>query len=339
MSTNRVVNIRDQENSAAANIPGKNLVNKENSKVNPPRISKIQRIPLGGKNQNSNNLTLNRSQSSLGQRGNVPLAKDTFRPPALTKSNSTLGFIPPSSAFNQHITVQRDIPPTTIQPPKQVDQPLHQRNENQVKQEVAPVVQNLQQKPQTNTNKRLLLPSIKNELPAKRIKLDISDSLVKPSPIERKPLNVTLRETFSSNTDRLHASNIIEDDITRNNVDPIKKQTPVTTNLPSHLLENEVEITPSIREVNQEQYPIEPLNEFDLKFFSTPNNSNSEFNRFENNIGNAGIPDDISLEMSFETDNTDIEHEGDLRTIQHDANFDHDSEIGLSIADLHTLLD
>ncbi|EGW31932.1 uncharacterized protein SPAPADRAFT_61034 [Spathaspora passalidarum NRRL Y-27907] len=341
MSTNRIVNIRDQENSASANVPG-NLVNKENTKPIPPRISKIPRIPLGGKNQNSNQFSLNRSQSSLGQK--VPLARDTFRPPSLVKSNSSLGFIPPPSASSHQITVQRDVPEIHSKQPVQQIKPLGQKSE--IVTQAKPSLPEIKPQ-QSSQNKRVLLQPVKDDLAVKKPKLESTtrtDSLVKPQPIERQPLATTLEQTFSANTAKLHASNIIEDDINRNNVDPVKKQ-PVNTRsgLKAFPFGDEVEITPSVREFNP-QYPIEPLSETDLQFFSTPNTSRSEFPEYNQHemILNAGIPD-VSLDMSFESDDSNIEHHdvnlGRIEIVDNVNNFDEDSELGLSIADLHTLLD
>ncbi|KAI3404879.2 hypothetical protein KGF56_002295 [Candida oxycetoniae] len=64
--------------------------------------SNIKRVPLGGKNQNTNSLTLHRSKSNL--------TTPKFHVPRLTKSNSTLG-IPSVSVLHERDTRVKRIQP------------------------------------------------------------------------------------------------------------------------------------------------------------------------------------------------------------------------------------
>lgn len=307
MMSNRILShIQDKENDMkTSGIKRKGVVTDENSRVlstkdsvNKPQQPQSQqqkgfatrRIPLGGKNHNSNNLSLNRSQSSLNSK--LPVQSfSNARPPTLAKSNSSLGF----SAPLQQLQEQQHIPPI-----------IHQEE---------------QQPPA----KKILLESLKDEgeLHMETSMPDsFSDCLTKNSP-PVLPSIENLESTLTTETN-LHASNVINDDINRNNVDPVKRE--ARLNNIDRLVESHWQepIETILESTNQVRLNLDSLNESELQFFSTPNDS------FELN-GNGQVFE--QADKSFELDFDDESNVADVAII-HDA----DEEIGLTNEDLNNLL-
>lgn len=257
--SNRILNhIQDKENEMkSSGIKRKALMNDENARVlstkdsiNKPQQSQLQsqqqqrgfasrRIPLGGKNHNSNSLTLNRSQSSLNSKIPVQPFNNT-RPPSLTKSNSSLGFTAP----------------------------LQQLKEQQQQQ---PTIHQEEQPPA----KKISLDSLKDEIELGQnssMPGSFSDSLNKNISPELSPIG-NLESTITSNTAKLHVSYVTNDDVNRNHVDPMKRKSRLQNieNLVESHWQDPIETIPKKSVDNK--YDLDPLSESELQFFSTPNDS------------------------------------------------------------------
>ncbi|CAI5760004.1 unnamed protein product [Candida verbasci] len=240
-------NIRNNENI--------HIANKER-----PLSSSSKRIPLGGKNQNINKIPLNRSSSSINNK---------IQPPALNKSNSSLGFI--SKPLIQPKPRKRVIP------------------------------QSLDDLSYTNAKRQKTL--ITND----------TDSLIKPE-IRPKSAIDSLSSTFSNYTELNAPAKPME----YYSVDPIKRQT----------TKRQQEIDSLVNKHWKDEIEYIPEKE-DLKYFSTPNNSD-EYSLLKNNsIGTTNV----SLDLSF-GDDEEEEEVGEI-PIQ-DTDFEN---IGLSKEDLNNLLD
>ncbi|RCK65011.1 hypothetical protein Cantr_00976 [Candida viswanathii] len=299
MSNRILSHIQDKENEMKTSGVKRKGLTDENARVLSTKDSgnkqqqksfANRRVPLGGKNHNSNNLVLNRSQSSLNSK--IPV-QPFNKPPTLTKSNSSLGF---SAPLLQQLQEQQQVPPT-----------IHQ-----------------EEQPPT---KKMMLESLKDEVVLGR-ESSMPDSFTDCLSKKDTPLlspTVSLSNTFSTNTDRLHASNIIQDDINRNNVDPVKKQQHKQRDIDALVASHWQDPIETIPESTiPVKYNLDPLSESDLQFFSTPNESfdlNDNAHKF------------AQADKSFELDFGDDSSAGDVAII-HDSN----EEIGLDNEDLNNLL-
>ncbi|KAL6451126.1 hypothetical protein SBY92_002463 [Candida maltosa Xu316] len=250
-----------------------------------------KRIPLGGKNHNSNNLTLNRSQSSINTK--IPIqsssSSNNVRPPSLSKSNSSLGF-----------TVQKE----EIQQPKV-----------------------FKEEP---SSKKIVLDDVKDGafLENKLGKIPFTDELHKQE-TEKLPPTEDLAGTVSPRTDELNECNVVDDDyISRNNVDPVKfgaRKKHVDELVELHW-RDPIEHIPEKTKTDKEH---DGLDEAELQFFSTPNDSFEYPELKDNNNNHVFLQGDKSLELDFD-DETNV---GEVPIIE-----DHDDEIGLTTEDLNNLL-
>ena len=324
MSSHIFKDIQDKENELkTSGIRRKGIISNENAgpllskdsnsrQVQQPQQTQQQqqqlkftnkRIPLGGKNHNSNKLLLNRSQSSLNTKPTTQ-GITNVKPPSLPKSNSSLGF---SVVLDQ---------PTEQQ--KQLPQPFVVHNE-----QVLPV-------------KRKLLQDTKDELSqnSKRVKLEkkesnantFTDSLTKPTQNVLAHVD-DLQTTISSKTDQLNSSNLTHNDINRNNVDPVKRNLRLKAidDLVESHWQDPIETIPET--VGAENNNGEQLEELDIKFFSTPNESFDIGDLDENHLANN--EQKLSLELDFE----DESNVGEIPVIE-----GIDEEIGLTSDDLDNLL-
>ena len=262
-----------------------------------------KRIPLGGKNHNSNNLLLNRSHSSLNTKPTTQGVTNA-KPPSLTKSNSSLGF---SVALDQQ-----------TEQPKQFPQLFVVHNE------------------QVLSVKRKLLQDTKDELSQnnKRVKLEkkesaantFTDSLTKTIQNALAPVE-DLQTTISPKTDQLNSSNLTYNDVNRNNVDPMKRELRMKAidDLVELHWQDPIENIPETR--GCENNGGDQLDELDIKLFSTPTESVDAVDMNQNHISNN--EQNLSLELEF----GDESNVGEIPIID-----GIDEEIGLTSDDLDNLL-
>lgn len=333
----------DQENNHNPNFKSKQKESNENIKLRVKdsrslsSSSKLTRIPLGGKSQNGL-FTLNRSQSSLTNKLSLETRQATalFQPPNLVKSNSTLGF--GQSKPIVHTDIQHAFQMPLLQ---QTQQQLKQKEENEL---------NLISRA---TKKRVRLEPLNEDLSYERVKRmrvddlsNVTDSLLKQAirgglPVPDLPL------TYSRITNQLHVSNRIEiADVNKNNVDPIKRtlhNKPIFTDAQ---LDRDIEYVPAVRETVK-NYPIEPLNEEDLLFFSTPNKvrvveqGECELSDTaqDNDIPEASAAD-LSIDMDFDdTMSNNPTSQRIQRFVPGEEEALKEEELGLSIDELKDLLD
>ncbi|KAG7663519.1 uncharacterized protein J8A68_002978 [[Candida] subhashii] len=336
----RIINQIDQENNAnhinrtkpKQSNENINIRTKDSNRPSSSSASRITRIPLGGKNTN-NLLTLNRSKSSLVNKISIPLRQTTtnIKPPALTKSNSTLGFAPTK--------------PTVL-----LDDP--QQQQQRQRQQLVQLQQQQQQQNELTdvSSKRPILDSLNEDLSYSRVKRlkgdqfsNFTDSLPKQDTEPQQPIEA-LPSTFTNTTDQLHESNLVEpDDINKYNVDPIKKSLHTRRHLEAQF-DQEIEFAPNVREPPILHEPIEPLSESDLLFFSTPKTTSSNFYEYPDiiegeRILNASVPD-LSLELDLD-DGMIMEPEtkSNEEDIAYAVSILENEELGLSKDELNDLLD
>lgn len=250
-----------------------NYLNKENTNVNAenaenavvrlklaidPKLRRAgPRIPLGGKNLNSNSgfpSTLQKSKSTLQSDFKVQRKKILLpKAPALSKANSSLGFI--------HRPIENQPNPPKKQQPQKLDTKdlkasrfFHHQFSQRSK--------NLTGETET-------------------------DSLVKKQIHQNLPPIGNLKDTLSENTSELHASNIPSQEIVG---DPLKGQTkPKSHMLRDSLIDELAEDPNSIETLppHKQQRPytpigMEPFSKDDLDFFSQPSRlSVTEDNHYE----------------------------------------------------------
>lgn len=258
---------------------------------------RFKRVPLGGKNQNTNTFELNRSKSTVNS---LAAFKSNNRPPSLVKSNSSLGF--------QSVPVYQEHEPSSQ---------LHTQSVEK-RQDSGNV-------PRSRIRKRLSLDEISRPelLSPKKPKLFQTDSLVKSEGIRHEPTS-KIETTFSDRTEAINARHIVNDDITRNNVDPIKRTNrrhSIDALVAQHW-RDEIEFIPQDKRDSDE---LISFNDDEFQYFSTPNDSNEL---------KLTLRDGLDLEMDFGYDVEDEELEANI-TIDGTGKEDY----GLNDEDLRNLLD
>lgn len=193
MSTNHFrIKRADQENAHQSQVI------KSDSKVSKrPALQqkniKRQRVPLGGKDNNGNVPSLSRS-NTLVEKSTSHHNNPSFltRKPSLAKSNSSLGFF--------HAPREIDANTFTQPPPPPRQQNPTSRNPLQNNRLPASLAQRQQS----------LVPQ------------HVSDSIVKKDTPRLAPLHGSLKDTFTTKTQQLHASNLNPKSVLYHNVDPAK---------------------------------------------------------------------------------------------------------------------
>ncbi|KAI5968015.1 hypothetical protein CANMA_002783 [Candida margitis] len=279
------------------------------------QMSRFKRVPLGGKDQNTNTFELNRSKSTINP--NLNSLKSNSKPPSLVKSNSSLGFqsVPVFQEFTQEqrSQLQSTEPQVANIGSKQV--------EDQSSRNLISIP-----KPNRSVRKRVSLDelSLPTLLSPKKPKLFQTDSLIKSDGTQHKP-PIPLRSTFSERTEALNSRHVVNNDITRNNVDPIKRPNrrhSIDAMVAQHW-RDEIEFVPHGYN-EKEADSLVSFNDNEVQFFSTPNVSHD----FEQ-------PDeDLNLELDFENDTGNEELDAEV-TI--DGN--EKDDFGLNDEDLRNLLD
>lgn len=285
----------------------------------------IQRVPLGGKDQNKAIPSLQRSQSSLHdnkqQRKKILLPKA----PSLSKANSSLGFIHRSNR------VQND--------------PLEKREQ---KDKLTNINSSIFNPDNAQRSKTLVQPHDTDSL----VKHDL-DNL---NAFVSSPLNTTI----TPHTKQLDASNIPRRDLNRGNVDPIKrdfkqqrKKDDVLESKPDFkklfeihedLIENEdsIEYVPHQEpQIPYHPHDVEPLDETDLEVFTKPNritltkdneHEYSEILKNEMDLNFEEINLDDPRNFSFNYDENEIDAYNKEEIPDTD-------EVGLNANELDELLD
>lgn len=287
----------------------------------------IQRVPLGGKDQNKAIPSLLRSQSSLNSGDNKHQRKKILLPkaPSLSKANSSLGFIHRSNS-----TVYEN------------------SSKGQQKEKLADIGN-----------------SIFNPGNAQRAKLLVqphdTDSLTKQVPDITTPVgSPLLLSTITPKTKQLDASNIPRRDLNRSNVDPIKRDLK-KINKPNeqelqadvkksfHIHQDLIEDEDSIEYVPEKQDPLpyipsdmDALTQADLEIFAKPNVATvTEENEYEYpeiyqnevDLHFKEINLDDPTNFSFDDIDKDIEAE------EVDQETTDIKNIGLNVDELNDLLD
>ncbi|KAI5962053.1 hypothetical protein KGF57_001498 [Candida theae] len=271
--------------------------------------SKFKRVPLGGKNQNTNTFELNRSKSTVN-------SLDSFRsnnkPPSLVKSNSSLGF--------QSVPVYQEHDQSAQ---------LHGAGTKVREKEV-----NLSPINVTRSDRRMRKRHSLDELSRpkllspKKTKLFQTDSLVKSEVASKHELISNIEGTLSDRTETLNARHIANQDITRNNVDPIKQtvRSHSIDALVGQHWQDEIEFIPQAQS-KKDTDSLMSFNDYELQYFSTPNDSHE----LKHSVHNDG---ELNLDLDFD-DGTgdDAELEANM-TIDRNG----DEDYGLNDEDLRNLL-
>lgn len=277
---------------------------------------RFKRVPLGGKNQNTNTFELNRSKSTINS--NLSSLKPNNKPPSLVKSNSSLGF--------QSVPVYQE---NTNKQAGQFQNAEPWTAEIGTKQ-VGESSRNSMSLPRSNRNikKRVSLDEQSHPalLSPKKPKLFQTDSLVKSDGTKRQPIS-NFETTLSERTEAMNARHIVNNDITRNNVDPIKptnRRHSIDAMVSQHW-QDEIEFIPQDYTKKDSELLIS-FNDDELQYFSTPNVSH-EFKLTPPN-------EDLDLELDFEDGTGDEELDANMTV---DGN--EKEGFGLNDEDLRNLLD
>lgn len=287
----------------------------------------MQRVPLGGKDQNKAIPSLLRSQSSLNSGDNKHQRKKILLPkaPSLSKANSSLGFVHRSN-------------PSTGEGSYKLPQ----------NKKLADINDSIFNPDNAQRSKELVQPQDTDSLTK-----HITDTPTTPvgSP--------SLPSTFTPKTKLLDASNISHRDLNRNNVDPIKrdlkksskineqKQAEAKKSFQIHhdLIEDEDSIEYAPAKGPSLPYrpdDMDPLTETDLEIFSRPNgitlteeneHEYPEIYQNEMDLNFQEIDLDDPTNFSFEYNDQDIEADDKDEEITDTKN------IGLNVDELNDLLD
>lgn len=174
---------KDQENVFRGQNKDENAQHATKRAALQPKLTKRQRVPLGGKDPNGVPL-LQRSTTSV-QKPLRPSSAPLFKQPFLTKSKSTLGFA------HTNASIQRGHSGLTQAQVKNADPLKNDLFSGKLAKRESELVPQL-----------------------------VSDSPRKPTPKELPPLGTNLKDTFSEATQQLHASNLPAQ--TEDDVDPVK---------------------------------------------------------------------------------------------------------------------
>ena len=280
---------------------------------------RFKRVPLGGKNQNTNTFELNRSKSTINP--NLSSFKYT-KPPSLIKSNSSLGFqsVP---VYQEHRQERKTV---------QIAAPAPRIGETTERKPQKDSVRSTGPRSTKNVRKRLSLDELSRPtlLSPKKQKLFQTDSLVKSEHMKHAPIS-NIQSTLSERTEAINARHIVNNDITRNNMDPIKRSIrrhSIDTMVAQHW-KDEIEFVP--QDYNKKDGDsIVSFNDDELQYFSTPNISHEH----KLTPPNEDLDLDLDLDLDFENDAGDEELGAEM-TIDGIEN----EEFGLNDEDLRNLLD
>ncbi|KAK6202288.1 uncharacterized protein RJT21DRAFT_1698 [Scheffersomyces amazonensis] len=291
------------------------------------KMTKIARVPLGGKSNNRAIPTLDKSHSSLTstntgtststntntntdhrtniitRRVPVPLSK----PPLLSKANSSLGFSHSVRSFE----------PKTISTIRR--------------------------------SERVILKKLNSKLAPPAVRTTFTDELVKKNQNQNQNPSHTqtpnLISTITSHTDKLHSKNKVIHDINYNNVDPIKRSRRIIPTIPHHGYNYNYDyietIPPKEDPLPSNPIGLEPLNNEDLQFFSKSTRSVvtseniQDYPELQQNEDALNFEElDLDSNLSFDTmeQNISFDSESDL---QDNSN----GPLGLSAKELQDLLD
>ena len=317
MSTNRLRPQLDQENQHKVgpaknelrvplqreNSVGANMPSKRPLLAKGSGNEKRPRVPLGGKDQNKIIPGLQRLKLSL------PLTFQTapLRQPGPGHVTSGMPALARSNSslgfFNR---------------PTKAAQP----------QEIA--------RPKTNPHKNNLLPPAEQQRSTELVPHFSSDTLTKPPARVLPAPETSLKDTFSASTAKLHASNVDTYDFFAKNVDPVKKgaRDPELELLIDRLAEDEssIETRPERTEPELDDVPLglSPLTELEAPFLFKDDPKPKLTDMF--------APD---TKFHFEEAEDDVcsETEAALNRAFHEELHTGDEPLGLSTADLETLLD
>lgn len=201
---------------------GRKSVQDENAFLAAPKGRKIARVPLGSKDRRQP--LLQKSQSSLN-------TLDRPSKPQLAKSNLVLGVTDGLEKYGSrpgqvHVEQKPFFEISGLNDKFPVDD-LTQ----------APQRSNAATTPPTSLRQNVALTPDSHNLP-------YTDSIPKPKITPKPRLATSLRDTISSRTKQLDAVNVIDRDLQRSNVDPVKK-TPVEARqivVPQELIDDQTSV-------------------------------------------------------------------------------------------------
>lgn len=208
---------------------GRKAVQDENAFSAAQKGRRFARVPLGSKELRKP--LLQKSQSSL----------NTFdRPtkPQLAKSNLVLG-----------VTELKERGEDYHSRPKNAPFNLGSKNESRHKETIDLIAQNRGPTQHNVGNDTPVSHSRGQQLSKASLAPEASasqytDTLIKPNHPPRPPLETTLRDTITPRTQQLHAVNVIDRDLQRSNVDPVKKsiKTRPAITVPQELIDDETSV-------------------------------------------------------------------------------------------------
>lgn len=322
MSNQIRINVLDQENDHKR-VPGKTkTLDQENVRISqkrsgPQTVSHDQkrlRVPLAGKDQN---LVpgLQRSKSSaanvcqtqpLVQNGNQAL-NQTHGQNHIQNPNMLQRLRPVSTSFKQPSLLKSNSSLGFTHRPSSLSLATQIRNANPHKNTIFP---------QEDAHRsEELTPRFS------------TDSVKKSSAAPLPPLNISLADTISENTHRLHASNVQQS--VQHPGDPIKRSKSATKNA---LIESLAEDPDSIEMVAHQDLPVPrhvPLGVTQLLTLDL------EFIRTGTRIRTASPAQDVSFESTWDEDNIDDEEENMIL----EGELAQSGLVGLSTEELNDLLD
>ena len=232
----RVANIISDQNTNITMYSRKS-VQDENAFLAPLKGRKIARVPLGSKDRRQP--LLQKSQSSLN-------TLDRPSKPQLTKSNLVLGVTEGLKKYESrpeqlHVEQKAFFPEVSGLNAFEGHQLIPKDN--------VPVDVLTQVAPEISAENAVTTPLSTSVLQNAMLTPDshdfsYTDSIPKPNIAPKPPLATSLRDTFSSRTKQLDAVNVIDRDLQRSNVDPIKK-VPVESRsivVPQDLIDDETSV-------------------------------------------------------------------------------------------------
>lgn len=291
-------NAQQQHKQHKQQLLNQNSKLKQDFKKRP--IQTFARVPLGGKDQNSNSISLNRSKSSL--------TSTKFNPPRLTKSNSSLG-IPAVSVLQDDVAISAPVSSSSASASASTSSlPSTSSTRVPATSFAHTHVPILTEK----SKKRVLLEALPEHLnmasPKRAKEENFTDSLMKLEVPEKPPVGKGHPLVFSLQTDKLHARHVIDRNV--NNMDPMKRDL-LNNKSRNDIIDELVELhwrdpietipeqRPGLVEEREEIYPT-LFDELELQFFSTPNmvNEGDYKDEYEDKYGSG----DLTIDVDYEDD-------------------------------------